>query len=179
MGRVYQEVERGAFFEARGGFWATMSPPVLAGGKTYFSRGQAAQVDFGIDIGDRFSPSVFFLASANTMGSDYTGLSKSGTASGDYGAIMPGAALKVRLIGFDDGQGINRLWVYARLSGGAVFYNPSALLPNLDVLITGGAGIEYFTRLRHFSIGLEGNFNFMALSQTFGFSVMPTLKYVF
>ena len=53
------------------------------------------------------------------------------------------------------------------------------LLPTLDVMISGGAGIEYFTRLRHFVIGVEANFNFMALTQSVGFSVLPTVKYAF
>ena len=39
--------------------------------------------------------SIFLLASANRMLSDYTGLNTTGTASGDFGAITPGAAVKV------------------------------------------------------------------------------------
>jgi hypothetical protein len=176
---TYNEIERGFFFEGRGGFFGVINPPTLSGGRTYFSAGQAISLDVGFDIGDRVSPSIFLLASANRMLSDYTGLNTTGAASGDFGAMTPGAAVKVRLVGFADSQEVQRTWIYLRGGAGVVFYTPPSLLPTLDVMITGGAGIEYFTRLRHFVIGFEGNFNFMALTQSFGFSVMPTVKYAF
>lgn len=176
---TYNEIERGFFFEARGGFWGVLNPPVLAGGRTYFSAGQAIGLDMGFDIGERISPSIFLLASANRMLSDYTGLSTTGAASGDFGAMTPGAAVKVRLVGFSDAQDVQRTWLYVRGGAGVVFYSPSSLLPGIDVMITAGPGIEYFTRLRHFVIGLEANFNFMALTQSMGFSILPTVKYAF
>jgi hypothetical protein len=172
------EIERGFFFEARGGFWAVINPPTATGGVTYFSPGQAAQIDVGFDLGELVSPSVFLLATGNRMRSDYTGTS-GGTASGDYGALMPGAALKVRLLGLDDAQGVRRTWIYVRAAGAAVFYNPTSLIDRLDVLVSGGVGLEYFTRLRHFSLGIEGNFNYLARSGSLGFSVFPTVKYSF
>ena len=176
---TYNEIERGFFFEGRGGFWGIINPPTLSGGFTEFSGGQAIGLDMGYDIGERVSPSIFLLASANRMTSKYTGLNTTGAASGDFGAITPGAAVKVRLVGFADSQEVQRTWIYVRGGAGVVFYSPVSLLPTLDVMITGGAGIEYFTRLRHFTIGLEGNFNFMALTQSIGFSVLPTVKYAF
>jgi hypothetical protein len=92
---------------------------------------------------------------------------------------MPGAALKVRLLGLDDAQGVRRTWIYVRAAGAAVFYNPTSLIDRLDVLVSGGVGLEYFTRLRHFSLGIEGNFNYLARSGSLGFSVFPTVKYSF
>ena len=175
----YNEIERGFFFEARGGFWGIINPPTLAGGFTEFAPGQAIGLDMGFDIGERVSPSIFLLASANRMSSNYLGLSTTGAASGDFQAMTPGAAVKVRLVGLVDSQDVQRTWIYLRAGAGVVFYSPAALLPNIDVLITGGAGIEYFTRLRHFVIGLEANFNFMALTQAVGFSILPTVKYAF
>jgi hypothetical protein len=172
------EIERGFYFEARGGYWATFNPPTLTGGKSYFSSGQAVELDMGFDIGERFSPSLFLLATGNRMGSDYTGYSN-GIASGDYGSFIPGVGLKVRLVGFKDAQEVERTWFYVRVGAGVMFYSPSALINKLDVLVNAGPGIEYFTKLRHFSIGLEANFNFMALTSSFGFSVLPMVKYSF
>jgi hypothetical protein len=175
----FNEIERGFFFEGRGGFYGVINPPHLSGGNSYFSAGQAIGLDMGFDIGERVSPSIFLLASSNRMLSDYTGLNTSGAASGDFGAMTPGAAVKVRLVGFADSQEVTRTWIYLRAAGGVMFYTPPSLLPTLDVLISGGAGVEYFTRLRHFVIGLEANFNFMALTQSLGFSILPTVKYAF
>lgn len=177
-GTAINEIERGFYFEARGGFWGTINPPASGGSKQYFASGQAIELDMGFDIGERVSPSLFFLASASRMGSDYTGLS-GGQASGDYGAYIPGVGVKVRIVGLDDSQDVKRTWIYARVAGGVVLYNPSILINKLDVLISAGPGIEYFTKLRHFSIGIEANFNFMALTQSVGFSVLPTVKYSF
>lgn len=176
---TYNELERGLFFEARGGFFAVINPPALAGSKSFFSPGQAIGIDLGFDLGERVSPSLFFLASANRMPGEYTGLSTTRAASGDFGAIIPGAAVKVRLVGLKDAQEVDRTWFYVRAGGGVVFYNPTSLLPKMDVLVTAGPGLEYFTRLRHFVIGVEANFNFMVLTQAIGFSVMPTVKYTF
>lgn len=173
-----QEIERGFYFEARGGYWATLRPPTVGNGASGFSSGQAAQVDMGFDIGERVGIAIFILGTANRMSSDYIGYS-GGTASGDYGGLMPGLDVKVRFVGFNDAQEVPRTWLYARLAGAAVLYNPRTLLNSLDVLASGGLGVEYFTKLRHFSVGLEANFNFMVLTQTFGFSVFPTVKYSF
>ncbi len=176
---TYNEIERGFFFEGRGGAFVVLNPPVLSGGVTYPSVGEAIGLDMGFDIGERISPSIFLLATANRMGSDYHGLSTNGAASGDFGALTPGAAIKVRLVGFKDSQEVDRTWIYVRGGAGVSFYSPNSLLPGIDVLVTAGAGIEYFTRLRHFVIGIEANFNFMALTQSLGFSVLPTVKYAF
>lgn len=176
---TFEEIERGFFFEARGGFWSIVNPPARAGSASYFSPGLAAQVDMGFDIGERISPSIFLLAATNGMKSDYTGLSESGTASGDFSTLAPGAQAKFRIVGFDDSQDVKRTWLYVRAGAAVVFYSPASLLPTIDVLITAGSGVEYFTRLRHFSIGIEANFNFMALTQAIGFSVLPTVKYAF
>lgn len=177
---TFNEIERGFFFGVGGGYWAILSPVANAGGKSYYSGGQAVQVEMGFDLGERLSPALFFLASSNRMGSDYTGLStKEAPASGDFSAIMPGATLQARLLGFDDSQDVKRLWIYARGSVGYVIYSPSALLPKPDVLLSVGPGIEYFTRLRHFSIGVEATFNVLALTGAMGFSVFPTVRYAF
>ncbi len=175
-GSSYKEIERGLFFEARGGFNGLVNPP---GNGSAFSPGQSLGVDLGFDIGERVSPAIFFLAFANRMSINYTGLSTTGAATGDFSAMVPGAAVKVRLVGLEDSQEVKRTWIYLRGGAGVVFFSPAALLPNIDVLVTAGPGVEYYTRLRHFVIGLEANFNFLALTQTVGFSGLVTFKYAF
>jgi hypothetical protein len=175
-GASFNEIERGLFFEARGGFNGIINPPGVGG---TFSSGQGIGIDLGFDIGERVSPALSFFAFANRQGSNYRGFSTTGAASGDFSAMAPGAAVKVRIVGFDDSQEVKRTWIYARASGSVVFFSPQALLPNIDVLISAGPGLEYYTRLRHFVIGLEANFNFFALTQTIGFQGFVTFKYAF
>lgn len=173
------EIERGFFFEGRGGAFSIINPPAAAGSPSYFSFGQALGVDIGVDIGERLAISLFFMGSANRMGSDYTGKSTTGLVSGDFGALTPGAAVKVRVVGFDDSQDVKRTWIYVRAAGGVSFYTPPDLIQMFDVFVSAGPGVEYYTHLRHLVIGLEANFNFFALTQSFGFSILPTVKYAF
>ena len=178
---TFNEIERGVYLGANGGFWATIVPPGRAGEPRPFLGGQAVQIELGYDIGERVSAGLFFLgATTNRAGSDYKGLStKTTPTSGDYGMIVPGVTAKIRLVGFADNQDVKRSWFYVRVALGYVFYSPTALIPQSDVLISAGPGIEYFTRLRHFSIGVEANFNFLALTSSVGFSILPTVRYAF
>ena len=138
-----------------------------------------AQVEVGVDIGDRFSLGVFLTGTANKEGADYVGTS-GGTASGDFGMLIPGASVRVNLLGFADSQGTTRTYLYLRGGAGYVFYGPVELLRGAhDVLAFGAAGVEYYTRLRHFSIGLEASGSFLVPSATVGFSLTPSLRYAF
>ncbi|MCU0701188.1 MAG: adventurous gliding motility protein CglE [Myxococcaceae bacterium] len=178
---TYNEIERGFFFGVSGGFWGTINPPAGTGSAQYFSPGQAALLEIGYDIGERVSPALFFLATSNRMGADYTGLVRDmaggAVRSGDYGAIAPGIGARIRIVGLNDSQEVTRTWFYARAGAAFMLYQPTTLINTPDVLIFAGPGLEYFTRLRHFSIGLDANFNFMALTQSVGFSVLPFVRY--
>ncbi|MDP3231534.1 MAG: adventurous gliding motility protein CglE [Myxococcales bacterium] len=190
---TYNEIERGFFFGVSAGFWGTINPPAGPMSAQYFSPGQAALVEIGFDVGERVSPALFFLATSNRMGSDYTGTVRTCGAggsrecmtsetpqavrSGDFGSVAPGVGARIRIAGFKDAQEVTRTWFYARVGGAFVIYQPSALISQPDVLLFAGPGLEYFTRLRHFSIGLDANFNFGVLTQSVGFSVLPFVRY--
>jgi hypothetical protein len=172
---TYNEIERGVFFGVNGGFEAFIVTPGSA--NRPFSPGQAVQVEFGYDIGERISPSLFLIATSNRASADYTGYSAK--ASGDFSSLTPGVGVKIRLVGFADEQEVQRSWFYVRAQAGFTIYQPSTLIDRPDLLISAGPGFEYFTRLRHFSIGVEATFNFMALTQSIGFSVLPSVRYAF
>ncbi len=176
---TFNEIERGFFLGANGGFWGTILPPGT--GNRPFLGGQAVQVEIGYDVGERVSPALFFIGAATSRaGSDYKGLSTAeNPASGDFGMLVPGVTAKIRIVGFTDSQEVRRTWLYARASVGYVIYSPTALIPRADVLLSVGPGVEYFTRLRHFSIGVEANVNILALTASVGFSILPTVRYAF
>lgn len=190
------EVEHGFYIGLTGGFWSLINPPAnttvtltgggtVPGSKQYFSGGQTAQMEIGFDFSERISVAIFIQGTANRLGSDYTGKSQdpdrngAPQASGDFTTVIPGALARIGIWGFKDSQDIKRTWLYVRVGAGYVLYQPKTLLPIPDVLVFAGPGVEYFTRLRHFSIGLEANFVFMALTQSFGFTVTPMLRYAF
>jgi hypothetical protein len=174
---TFNEIERGLYFAIQGGPSFLVNPPADSGPRP-FSTGQAAQVEVGIDIGERLSLGVFVLGTSNRAGSDYVGKS-GGAASGDFSSLVPGATLRAHLVGFVDSQDVKRTFIYARAGAGYVLFSPKLLLPDSDILVFAGPGVEYYTRLRHFSVGLEVTGSYLISSGTVGFAVMPNLRYAF
>lgn len=205
----FNEIERGFTVEIAGGANLLFNLPgasiltdsagrnIGCGGPRPFSAGQNVRVEVGADIASRGDdPSsaaplmvvtAMLQAGAGKAGSDYLGTLGQpgptgaciGSASGDVSMLAPGLAVKVNIVGFKDSQDVNRLWLYGRLAGGVNFWFPTTLIDKFDVLLQGGVGIEYYTRLRHFALGLEANFQMMFLTTTFGVTITPTLRYSF
>lgn len=174
------EIERGLYCGVTAGGWFLVNPPASGGSKQPFSPGQVAEVEVGMDFGDRLSAGVYLLGSGNRAGAEYTG--KSGNpprASGDFSILAPGAVARFNLVGFQDGQQVRRTWIYARGGAGYVIFSPKALLPNPDILIFAGPGVEYYTRLRHFSLGVEVTGLYLLTSSSVGFAITPNLRYAF
>lgn len=174
---TFNEIERGLFFGVQGG-WLFMLNPPAANGPRPFSPGQTAMVEVGYEFGERVSVALFAMAAQNRASSTYTGHSD-GTYSGDFASLVPGANVRVNAFGFSDSQGVKRTWLYVRGGAGFAMFSPKTLLPNGDIFLTAGPGVEYFTRLRHFSVGLEVTGSFLLTNATAGFAVTPNLRYAF
>ena len=172
------EVERGFYLGVNAGAFYLLNAPGAAGTPRPASLGQQAQVELGYDLGDRLSIGLFLTGTANKAGSDYLGYSN-GAASGDFSALVPGAVARFHALGFKDGQGVERTWVYLRAGAGYAMFFPRQLLPDADILVFGGPGVEYYTRLRHFSVGIELTGTFLVNSGAMGVSVTPNLRYAF
>jgi len=177
-GVTFNEIERGVYFGVNAGPFFILNPPADLGTPSPMSPGQLAQVEMGFDFGERLSVGVMLMGTANRAGSDYVGLSK-GLASGDFSALIPGAVAKVSLFGFNDSMDVKRWWIYARLGGGYAMFSPAALINSSSILVFGGVGVEYFTRLRHFSVALEGNGHYFLSFGSLGFSIAPSVRYAF
>lgn len=176
---TFQEVERGLFFGVGAGLSAITNPPAAADRQRPFSWGQSATVEVGYEVLDRFSLALFVMGSANTASATYTGFSQNQGASGDFTSLTPGLTARVSLIGFADTHGVDRTFLYLRAGAGYAMFWPKALLPDSEVMVFGGPGIEYFTRLRHFSIGLEVMGSYLLTHAATGFVVQPSLRYAF
>lgn len=175
---TFEEVERGIYLGASAGPLFVLNPPASSGPRP-FSPGQIGSVEVGIDIGDRLSIGGFLAGTANREGAEYIGYS-GGTASGDFGMLIPGGTVRLNLFGLADSQGTTRTYLYVRGGAGYVFYSPVELLRDThDLFAFGGLGVEYYTRLRHFSIGLEAMGAFLVPSGTIGFGITPSLRYAF
>jgi hypothetical protein len=175
---TFNEIERGLYFAVQGGPHFIVNPPAEESTPRPFSAGQAAQVEVGIDIGERLSLGLFVLGATNSAGSEYIGKS-GGAASGAFSTLVPGATLRAHLVGFADSQDVKRTFIYARAGAGLAMFRPKLLLPDSDILVFAGPGVEYYTRLRHFSVGLEVTGSYLVSSGAIGFAVSPNLRYAF
>ncbi len=173
---VFHEVERGWYLRGSGGAFFLTSLPATQG-PSPFSTGQMAQVELGVDLGEHLALGLFVMGTSNRAGSDYVGKS-GGAASGDFSAIIPGAVARLSLAGIADANDVRRTWFYVRGGVGYAKFYPSALL-SPDALLFAGPGIEYFTRIRHFSVGFEVSGSYLVKSKTFGFALAPNLRYAF
>ncbi len=174
---TFEEIERGLYFSVFGGPYFVVNPPASEGPRP-FSPGQMAQVEVGVDLGERLSLGLFVMGASNRAGSEYVGNS-GGTASGDFSMLAPGAVARAHLVGIADAQDVQRTWIYVRGGVGYALFRPKQLLPESDILVFAGPGLEYYTRLRHFSVGIEVTGTFLVKSQSFGFAVTPNLRYAF
>jgi hypothetical protein len=80
--------------------------------------------------------------------------------------------------------------VFARLGVGLAIWSPPAMVPTSitglfvqDVAIGMSSdvslGIEYYTKLRHISVGLEVGVQGLYMPFAFGAHIYPTIKYTF
>lgn len=171
---TFNEIERGPYFGAGGGWLFLLSAP--NGGP--FSPGQTAQVEIGANIGERLSVGGFFEFSANRASATYLG-NGNGTASGDFSAFIAGASVRGNLVGFNDSQDVRRTWIYIRGGAGYTMFSPKQLLSNSDILVFAGPGVEYYTRLRHFSVAIDLTGSFLLTSGSLGVAVTPNVRYAF
>ena len=177
---TFDEVERGFFLGVEGGVSALMNPPAEAGRPQPMSWGQMALVEVGYELLDRVSLALFVMGATNRASSDYTGFSPNQVASGDFTTLVPGATARISLVGFPDSQGVQRIFFYLRGGIGVASFFPKALLPYSYGYAFAGPGVEYFTRLRHFSIGLEVTGSaLLGATPSTGFAITPNLRYAF
>ena len=56
---------------------------------------------------------------------------------------------------------------------------PKDIYESIDILARVGIGFEYFTRLRHFSLGVDLDFVYGIKNLGAGVQIMPQMKYTF
>jgi hypothetical protein len=178
------EIERGVFLGLDVGPSFLTEAPAPSGGNRPFTSGVTLRLEVGYDFGRFVSLSLFFAGTTYGANADYVGAS-GGSASGDFSSIAGGLAVRWNAIGFSDSQGVQRTWLYLKAAGGWALLKPNALFsPNPtnsygSILVFGGPGLQYYTRLRHFSVGVEVVGSYLLKPKSFGFAITPNLRYAF
>ncbi len=179
------EVERGFYLGADVGVSFLGGLPAAPGTPSPSSWGLMLRLEAGYDIGRYFTVSLFGAFAAYGAGSEYIGFSN-GVASGAFTQLIPGLAVRFNAIGFADGQGVQRTWLYVKAGAGWAFFQPQALFTPTPATSSysafyafAGLGVQYYTHLRHFSIGLEVDGTYLGKSNEWGFMVTPNIRYAF
>ena len=179
------EVERGFYLGADVGVSYLGGLPAAAGTPSPSSWGMMLRLEAGYDIGRHFTVSLFGAFAAYGAGSEYIGYSD-GAASGAFTQLIPGIAVRFNAFGFADSQGVERTWLYVKAGAGWAFFQPQSLFTATPASSSysafyafGGVGVQYYTHLRHFSIGLEVDASFLGKSSDWGFQITPNIRYAF
>ena len=174
---AFHEVEHGGYAGGEVGVLFLRAPGAGAG----LASGSVVGVSLGYDFAPWIGVGFFGLAIDAVAPAGYGGLGNSGV-TGDFSAILPGLEARVHLPLADDRNGVDRLFLNLGAGGGVMFFQPRALFPGghsaagkIDV------GLEYFTRLRHLSLGLalEGLAAIPRGGTLAGGSLSPFVRYSF
>lgn len=172
----FKDVERGFFVGFEAGYLHLLDTPTadrekfpLAGDSGGGAGGILVGALLGMDVGTRLSVALYAQGG-------------NARASPDYGAFSlyaGGLDVKVALLGKKDRNDWERFYVYAHARGGWAKTYPEGLFGTDDLVVGGGPGVEYYTRLRHFSIGVGADLVYATKAGAAGFAVYPTVRYTF
>ncbi len=172
----FRDVERGFFIGFEVGYLGLLDTPTSDRAKFPYAGegggragGLLVGANVGVDLGKRISVSLY-------------GQGGNERASDNYGAFSlynGGLDLRVAVLGAKDRNDFERFYVYLHGRGGYARSYPEGLFGSDDLVVAGGPGIEYFTRLRHFSVGLAGDYVYATTAKASGFAVYPTVRYTF
>jgi hypothetical protein len=172
----FKDVERGFFIGFEAGYLGLLDTPTadreqfrLAGESGGRAGGAVVGALVGVDLGTRLSVALFAQGGTPRAGANY----------GAFSLLSLGADAKVALRGWRDRNDWQRLFVYVHGRGGYAKTYPEGLFGTTDLVLAGGPGIEYFTKLRHFSIGAGADVVYATKAGVFGFAVYPTVRYTF
>lgn len=172
----FKDVERGFFVGFQAGYMGLFKTPTQDQAKYPFagpSGGRAGGMLVAAEIGHDFTSRL--TASLIAQGGNVR-------ARVSYGAFsLYGAGLDLRysFYGSKDRNDWERFFMYVHARGEYALTYPKGLFGTKDVLVQAGPGVEYFTRLRHFSIGFALDYVYATKAKASGVAAYPTVRYTF
>ena len=98
---------------------------------------------------------------------------------GDISAFSVGLLAGYAFYGHPDDNGVRRLFLDGHVGAGVSLMRPKNIYESIDILVRAGLGLEYYTRLRHFSVGIDVDFAFGIKNMGAGLLILPNMKYTF
>ncbi|HEY4220112.1 MAG TPA: adventurous gliding motility protein CglE [Myxococcota bacterium] len=155
----------------------------------YVSPGTRMGLRAGYDIANNIQLDAFLVANFNEGTIDGNAI-RGGILNGDLASFAPGIAVRFDYFTSED----QRFFAFVRAGLGYAFWFPQQLAVDSTTTCketdpkcgAGGSihtdaslGIEYFTKLRHLSIGLEVDVQALIAPTAIGIEAYPTIKYTF
>ena len=173
----FHDVERGIFVAFEVGYQSVLKTPVADPARFPYAPsggggqagGMTVALVFGYDLSTRLALSLFALASDLKADPSY----------GAFDVVGGGADIRFAVLGAADANAVERIYGYVHARGGYTKTNPNGLFGTNSALAQAGIGVEYYTRLRHFSVGLALDGLYYSKPAAGGFAVTPTLRYTF
>jgi len=172
----YRELERGLFAGMEAGWVGYLKTPVAdvrrypsAGGGGGLGSGLHAALQLGGDVSERLALAAVLVGQAPQASVSY----------GSFSVVGGGADVRYALTGMRDSQGVERVFLYLHARGVWFATEPHGLFGTRDLLLGAGAGLEYYTRLRHFSVGLAFDGLLALKAKAPAIALVPTLRYTF
>jgi hypothetical protein len=178
----YREVERGLSLTSDLGAVFYFQLPGEGG---TFSSGALIGIEAGYDLTPALELGAVVWGQAVAAPVTYEGITDPAKdpkdARGDFYSLLAGPSLRVSFLRFADDNGVDRTFVYGRGAAGLALNRPVGILEENGLFGTAALGVEYFTRLRHFSVGIEagGIGVFVNPGPAWGATVLPHLTYTF
>ena len=165
-------------YEGTAGFVKLGRTIVPADPTTWVSPGTRMGVRAGYDLLNNINAELFVLANFNE-GDISQGEIAQGKVTGDLANFVVGLGARFAFLTLP--VEYPRFFMYARASAGYGLWFPAQLAQNNigSIHVDGSLGVEYYTKLRHLSVGVEATFQALMLPFALGVQVYPTVKYTF
>jgi hypothetical protein len=98
---------------------------------------------------------------------------------GAFTVLAGGADVRWAYYGKKDRNDWERLLLYVHARGGYAVSYPKGLFGTNDIIVQAGPGIEYFTKLRRFSVGAAVDYVRATKAGANGVAIYPTVRYTF
>lgn len=172
----FRDVERGFFIGFEAGWLNLLDTPTadrtkyqLAGDSGGSAGGVLVGAMVGVDIGQRLSVALVAQGGNERARANY----------GAFSLVSAGADVRVAVRSWRDRNDWQRFFLYVHGRGEYARTYPEGLFGTTDFVVAGGPGIEYFTKLRHFSIGAAVDAVYATKAGALGFAIYPTVRYTF
>lgn len=181
-GAKLADVERGFWAASHAGAVYYLDLPGENPGSAF---GSLIGLEVGYDLLDELQFGLLAWGQSVGAPADYRGITDDRLdpkrTRGDFQTMMFGAGLRWSPIRLADVNGVDRTYFFVRAGGGATISRPKGILDEEGFFALGGLGVEYFTQLRHFSVGVELDWLglFGDLGQAHAITLLPHLKYTF